>query len=340
MLFVHNTASGDRAERIGKITARDVFMSARAIFTLPFAIRRAHPDIIHIQLTPDTGFFRDIILFFLAYLSRRKIVAHTHGNVGASSALFRRSNSMQRGFRWVLRCADHVITLAPSHASEVSSYGIELSRITPIPNMALRPESERQRSPSSATTFLHLGRITREKGVEDLVDAAAIVRRHHASFRLVLAGLPAVGEYLSQLEAKIERKKLREYVAFAGYVSGSTKQKWMLESDVLVLASHSEMLPVVIFEAMAAGLPVIVTDTGCVRDYLSDGEDSLIVERRSPETLAIAMMKMINDPPLRQRMGRVNQNRYEQSFSERALVERYLGVYRSLDADHAPRRLV
>ncbi len=97
------------------------------------------------------------------------------------------------------------------------------------------------------------------------------------------------------------------------------------KADVLVHPTREDCFPLVILEAMAAGLPVISTREGGIPDEVEDGMTGILCEKRDPAALADALKHLMEDAALRERMGRAGRERYERLFSasrfERRLTE-------------------
>jgi glycosyltransferase involved in cell wall biosynthesis len=98
-------------------------------------------------------------------------------------------------------------------------------------------------------------------------------------------------------------------------------------ADMGVLASHQEGLPNSLLEAMALGVPMVATKVGGVTDIATDEEDALLVSPRAPQALAMALLRLINSPELRLRLGRAAKARVHNTFSLQACVDGYRHLY-------------
>lgn len=99
------------------------------------------------------------------------------------------------------------------------------------------------------------------------------------------------------------------------------------DSDVLVLASNSEGLPISILEGLRAGLPVVATDVGGVRDCVRDGSNGMVVPRADVTSLHSALSSLVEAPSLRARMGAQGRQLYEQQFTADHMVSKTYRVY-------------
>lgn len=160
-------------------------------------------------------------------------------------------------------------------------------------SLALR----RSLSLGNAFTFLHVGRLAPEKGIDVLLDAFAQVERRLGAdaVKLVVAG---AGPSLDGL-----KKRAPSNVTFLGNLDRQRELPALYASaDAFLFASITETLGLVVLEAMAAGLPVIATPAGGVADNLRDGENGLAFAAMDATACASAMMRLVADRELQQQL--------------------------------------
>ena len=121
---------------------------------------------------------------------------------------------------------------------------------------------------------------------------------------------------------------IRERVEFKG--SRADVPEILAETDVFVLASKIEMLPISILEAMRAGLPVIASDVGGVSEEVIDEETGLLVEPGSVDELAAALTRLLGDRKLRISMGKSGRTRFERVFQADRMLEKTGSIYRQV----------
>ena len=155
--------------------------------------------------------------------------------------------------------------------------------------------------PAPPVVFLFIGRMLRSKGLEDLRDAAQILRRDGCAFRVELLGP------IDSNPDGVDEATLRRWQADGEVVwHGATRdvRPYLANSHVLVLPSRlREGVPRSILEAMACGRPVITTDAPGCGETIADGEAGLVVPVGNAAALAAAMRRFIDDPALAARMG-------------------------------------
>jgi glycosyltransferase involved in cell wall biosynthesis len=150
--------------------------------------------------------------------------------------------------------------------------------------------------------ILFLGWLEAFKGVFELLDAAQMLRADPLvpPFLLSLAG---EGTATAALQSAIETKGLSESVRLVGLLEGPQKLAALERADIFVLPSHTEGLPNAMIEAMAAGLPVIVTPVGSVPDVVTHEDNGLIVPPRDASMVAAALRRLMESPALRSALG-------------------------------------
>lgn len=152
---------------------------------------------------------------------------------------------------------------------------------------------------ANAFTFVHVGRLAAEKGVEVILDAYAMARRAlpEGWIHLVIAG---VGPCEAELRARAPRG-----VTFLGHLDRrSLLPRLYASADAFVFSSLTETLGLVVLEAMACGLPVIATPAGGVADHLRDGENGIAFPANDVDAMARAMARLALDRPLATRLGK------------------------------------
>ena len=144
--------------------------------------------------------------------------------------------------------------------------------------------------------MLYAGRLSREKDVELLAGAFCDVVDAGRQARLVVAG---DGPLREQLELLVERYP----ATFLGFVAQEELARVYRDADLLVFPSTTDTQGLVVLEAQASGLPVIVTDHGGPQEVVVDGETALVVPGGHRPALARAMIELLDDPARRRRMG-------------------------------------
>lgn len=149
--------------------------------------------------------------------------------------------------------------------------------------------------------ILFLGSLNRSKGVFELIDAFSQLISLFPYLELVIAG---EGKDSDEALIYVKEKGLNKNVFFTGWIEGERKLYVLSDSDIFCLPSHVEGLPNSMIEAMAVGLPVIITPVGSVPDVITDGENGLLTPLYDSVSLAHRIELLVVDQALRMALGR------------------------------------
>jgi colanic acid/amylovoran biosynthesis glycosyltransferase len=159
--------------------------------------------------------------------------------------------------------------------------------------------------------LLFTGRLAGVKGVPVLLEALARLRDEHPDVELALAG---DGPDRAQLEAEAQRLGVADRVRFLGYQSSDHVRCLLQETDVFVLPSFAEGVPVVLMEAMASGVPVVSTRVAGVAELVEHGVSGFVVPPGDVVALADAIDALLADAELRGRFGVAGRRTIEREF--------------------------
>ena len=177
-------------------------------------------------------------------------------------------------------------------------------------------------------TFLFLGALIQRKGVINLLAAVKKMKDQGISdFHLLIAGSGAEEQRLKEY---VQINGIQEYVEFLGWMTKEQKTALMKKSDVLVLPSYNEGLPIAVLEAMSYGLPIISTNVGSIAEAVKEKENGFLIEPGDVDSLANAMIQLINDSYLWEKESKAARKICENKFSEDVFFEAVEKVYRGL----------
>lgn len=178
---------------------------------------------------------------------------------------------------------------------------------------------------SSGPVITTIGRLTEQKGQHLLLDAAKIVLTERPDARFVIVGR---GHLEAQLKAQAAGLGIAQQVEFAGIRHDIPEI--LAQSNIFVLSSLWEGMPVTALEAMAAARPVVVTDVGGVRDLVTHGEHGLVVPPGDVAALAQALLELIDSPAQQVAMGLAGRARVQRECSVPIFASKHELLYESL----------
>jgi glycosyltransferase involved in cell wall biosynthesis len=203
---------------------------------------------------------------------------------------------------FVLRRADRVVVNSPAVAERVRAETcVSRGRIVEVPNLVDHRRfagSRRRSGMSPAPVVGTLANLRPEKGIGDLVRAAALVRGRYPAARFVVWG---DGVCRGAIETEVDRLGVADIVRGAG--ATAVPERALAEMDLFVLPSLSEATSNALLEAMAAGLPVVATRVGGSPLIVEDGVTGLLVPPGAPGELAKAVITLLDDPRRAEAMG-------------------------------------
>ena len=174
---------------------------------------------------------------------------------------------------------------------------------------------------------LFLGRVHPKKGLDILADAFAIVAKTRDDARLVIAGPDEAGQS-RKIASRLEKSGVLGQVIFTGMLTGIRKARALATADVFVLPSYSEGFSMAVLEAMATGLPVVISRQ-CYFPEVDQSNAGIVVETRADE-LAVALGRLLDDPGLRREMGQNGQEMIRHGYTWDSIASRMTEFYRSV----------
>lgn len=235
---------------------------------------------------------------------------------------------------WLLRRADSVrVISAANKVKLVRRMGIAEERIFVVPNVKgverfVVADGSRIRSRYAGTTFekivLFVGRLESQKDVATLLRAIPQVVQRHPKTLFVIGGS---GSQEPQLKSLCLELDVGRNVLFPGFIPPDETPEYFRACDIFVLPSIWEDRAGVLVEALAAGKPVVATNTQGTAEVIQDGEAGFIVEPRSSSQIAERLMRLLGDEALAASMGAAGQRRILAQLDEASIPARMLKMW-------------
>ncbi|MFA6503377.1 MAG: glycosyltransferase family 4 protein [Patescibacteria group bacterium] len=208
--------------------------------------------------------------------------------------IFKRADAMHVISRFL---ADWGVKMGFSGVPEVIPNGVDVNRFARKIFDNERTDARQQFGfNDSDVVLVTVSRLVLKNGTDYLIRA---LTKLPLNFKALIVGF---GEDLEKLKTLTQEKGLKDRVVFAGRRDHDELPKLLQSSDVFVRPSLSEGLGNAFLEAMAAGLPIIGTPVGGIPDFLFDGETGVFCQPSSPESVAQAVLRIQNEPGLRQKL--------------------------------------
>lgn len=193
-----------------------------------------------------------------------------------------------------------------------------------IPNFPLLKESKiRKNNSDKKLKIVCLGNLRWQKGHPDLLKAISIIERKSPDldYKLIIAGGYEEDDYYLGLQKFIKENQLEEKIEFTGSVTDTSGL--LYNSDIGVLSSVSEGLPVSLLEYGLASLPVVVTDVGQCAEVVDHGNAGLVVPPENPEEMAVALTELLKNEARRKEFSQKFKNRTETVYGSKNFLKLY-----------------
>lgn len=159
----------------------------------------------------------------------------------------------------------------------------------------------RIRLPQDNKIILFVGSLTERKGPQVLLNAMPTILKAHPDARLILVG--STTAYIRHLEKLARDLCIESEIKFTGYVDDATKMMYYKSSDIFVLPSFSEAFPLVLLEASACGLPIVVSDLEVFKEIVEEGYNGISAKTGDAESLAEKIIYLLDNEHVRDEMG-------------------------------------
>ena len=244
---------------------------------------------------------------------------------------------VKTAFRVILnRPNSHVILQNPDDRKLLALLGITGAKDSPLirgSGADLSRYAPHPEQPGVPVVVLP-ARMLRDKGVEEFIEAARILKGSGVASRFVLAGEPDPDNPASIPEARLKAWASEGVIEYWGWQEDMARV--FCQAHVVCLPSYREGLPKVLIEAAASGRPIVTCDVPGCREIVRHEQNGLLVPARDPRALASALQRLIEDPTLRARFAEKGRAIAEAEFSQDRTIEQTLALYRRCQS-HAHR---
>ena len=223
--------------------------------------------------------------------------------------------------------ANTITTVAHSVAMELREYGLNSKDVEVIGNGVDEKIFTPIKNKVDEKYILYSGRLDYRKGLFDLIESSKIICQVHPEISFVITGK---GILIEKLKRRVNESGLKKNFNFVGFVSREKLIQLYQQATIYVLPSHYEGLPTVLLEAMACGCPIVATSVSGNLDVLTQGHDGILVPPKSPDKIAEAVLKLLDDEKMRNTLGINARNTIENRFTWSIISKKFLHFYNSL----------
>ena len=325
---------GSRVRRIEVAMERHIspLRDVKALVKLIRVFRREKPIMVH-SMTPKAG----LLSMVAAWVCRIPVRVHTFTGLVFPTATGLTRKILILTDRITCACATHIIPEGEGVKRDLLENGITDKPIKVLGHGSCQGinldyfsrhldlmSKTRYNRVDGIFTFIAIGRVVGDKGINELVAAFKRLNIELQNTRLLL-----VGRFEPDLDPILQetKREIMENPAIEAVGHQKDIRTWLLASDCAVLASYREGFPNVVIEAGAMGLPQIVTNINGANEIIKEGINGTIIPSKSYEALYDAMKRMVLDTEWRETMAKnareLISSRYEDKFVRHCLYEFY-----------------
>jgi glycosyltransferase involved in cell wall biosynthesis len=292
-------------------------------FHLIRLMREGNFDVVHTHLN-----YANVLGILCSVWLRLPVVVSIHNVLSG-----RRKNHLSEDFeQFLLRFATRIIAvgenvgvdyrpLFPKTVVTLPNAVNEIPPMTESDRLALRRDLIGN---ESTHILIAVGRLTEQKGLDDLIEAFAQVHVRFPQVKLILAG---DGQLRNKLQAETDARGLQDHLHWLG-VRNDVPQL-LAASDIYVSAAHWEGLSIALLEAMSAGLVPVITEVGDAAKVVTPGS-GFLVSPHKPDQLAAAICTLLENPADIRRMGESARKRIDVGYGAHAWFERLIKIYKDV----------
>ncbi len=279
-------------------------------------------DLVHVNMAADASCFRKMIFIRTARFFGKKILIHEHGGDFEGFYKNRCDDRKRERIKKTLNLADLFVVLSDEWAKFFAAI-VTPEKIRVLENAV--PVPQNAKTDYSSHNVLFLGRLCREKGIGELLDAVPVIKEQVPDFKLILGGFWEAGNE----SLKKQAESLKDAVFCPGWVSPKERERLFAECSIFVLPTWFEGQPVSLLEAMAAGLCCVASAVGGIPQIMKEGTGVLIKPHDS-RLLAQTLTGLLQEEERCKALGMSARAHVCSRYDIRNYVDRLTEYYREI----------
>lgn len=296
-------------------------LKVAGVALMKFALRVSKCDLVHIHMASDVSIYRKIPFICITKIFRKKLVIHQHGG-NIKHFFYTECGEKKRQFiKKMLQKADSFWVVA-SYLEDIFKEIVSEEKIVVLSNAIEIPE--RISHNYKKQDLLFLGRLCKEKGISELLDAVRDLKQEFPDLQLYLGGVWA--------EESLERKAKAcdEYVHYLGWIGAKEKEKYLQMCNIFVLPTYFEGLPMSLLEGMAYGCACVATEVGGIPLVMTNRENGLVIPAKDVKALKDSLRELLQSQKLQEVLGKNARKTVEENYEINTCVDRIVQMYKCL----------
>ncbi|MCU0558699.1 MAG: glycosyltransferase family 4 protein [Desulfobacterales bacterium] len=314
----------------GRLSANNSFGAVAQYGRFLKQFLKSPPHIVHVHTSQGLGWIKDTFFVLVAKLFRRKAVVHVHAADPAE--FYYKYNAVVKGYlRWVLAESDAVITVSEEWRRRVQAI-VPAQRIRAMLNCigGAHRSLPAKGSGRAIRYAIFIGSIGRRKGAFDLLEAVHRAGGRCRGLKILMVGYEESRGDLERFRDRRNALGLNRRLLLLGTVVGEKKERLLRKAEFLVLPSYHEGLPMVVVEAMAAGLAIVATPVGGIPEIVAPDVNGCLVAPGDVDALSTALIRLSTDSELCSAMGRKSLDVVRNKLDAADYVVRLRNIYADL----------
>lgn len=298
---------------------------ALALFRLWRAARQRKVDVLHICLSLKGSAYRKVIVASFARYCGVPYVVHLHGG-GFEYFWLTVGARLRRAVDRMFVESDKIVVLGRYWVDVVAGWLPQTrGKIEVFANATYSATGEDEPADDRRVRLTFLGELGRRKGTPQLMEALGRLADRN-DWTATIAGNGDVEE----TRASARRLGIADRVNIPGWLDSAATEEVLRRSDILVLPTFIENLPMIILEAFAHGVPVITTPVAAITEVLDHERNGLLVPAGDIDALVGALRRLIGDPDLRVNLGRAAREDHARAYDIRGYAARLVDLWREV----------
>ncbi len=276
-----------------------------------------HIRLIHIHSSSHGSFIRKFFVTYLSKIFRKKVMFHIHGS--RFEVYFNDANNFLKMIvRKTLEKADVVIVLSKEWKKRIISMCGQRN-VKILYNPTFKKDIKEKKS--KKVNVLFMGRVGHRKGVYDILKAAKLIQNSNVQINIYGDG------EIDKVKNIVKENKISTKVKVNGWISGDDIEKAYNKSDIFILPSYNEGLPMSILEAISYGLPVISTNIDGIPEAVHDNINGYLIKPGDYKALAEKIDLLAHNAELRTEMGLQSLNISKNKFDIEVILNELDCIY-------------
>lgn len=301
---------------------RKLLQAAKAYFQALTCINRY--DIVHIHVSADASYYRKSFFIKMALRHHKKLVLHQHG--GDINRFYGQDLKGKAHDKMVslFNQSDAFIVLAPNFKEFFRHIIVGDDKIKVIGNGITIPDIDPGHKDYDKRNILFLGRICKDKGISELLDAIERLSKDYPDVHLYIGGFYEDESFRSRIES------LSDNVTACGWIDSKAKEDLFEKCPIFVLPSYYEGMPLSVAEGMAHGCTTIASNVGSLDQMIDDGKTGLLIKPKDSDKLYTALKKVIDDIDYQKALGQAAYSFAKDNYDITKMKDNIIKIYKDI----------